>query len=162
MSASEGLAGAISETGQAITVDDYDQWAGRPANPQVGLGATIAAPLKSAGRVVGVLGLAAGGAPRHWTERDKEALTSFARLASIALENARLVDVAQRGALYDHTTGLPNRELLTDRIAHALAGHLVDGDSSIAVILLDLDRFKVVNARLRISCAIPSPSSSTR
>ena len=148
MSASEGLAGAISETGQAITVDDYDQWAGRPANPQVGLGATIAAPLKSAGRVVGVLGLAAGGTPRHWTERDKEALTSFARLASIALENARLVDVAQRGALYDHTTGLPNWELLTDRIAHALAGHLVDGDSSIAVILLDLDRFKVVNETL--------------
>jgi diguanylate cyclase (GGDEF)-like protein len=148
MSASEGLAGAIGKTGQAIAVDDYDQWTGRPADPPVGLGATIAAPLKSAGRVVGVLGLAAGGTPRHWTERDKEALTSFARLASIGLENARLVDVAQRGALYDHTTGLPNRELLTDRIAHALAGHLVDGDSSIAVVLLDLDRFKVVNETL--------------
>ena len=41
-----------------------------------------------------------------------------------------------------------NRELLTDRIAHALAGHRPDDDSAIAVILLDLDRFKVINETL--------------
>ncbi len=144
----EGIAGEIVRTGQPVVIEDYDRWAGRPANPPIGLGATIAAPLRSTGRVVGVLGLAAGHSARRWSERDIEALTSFARLASIGLENARLVDVAQRGALYDPTTGLPNRELLSDRIAHALAGHLPDDDASIGVILLDLDRFKVVNETL--------------
>ena len=58
------------------------------------------------------------------------------------------MDVAQRGALYDGTTGLPNRELLADRIAHALAGHRADDRGTIAVLLLDLDRFKVINESL--------------
>jgi diguanylate cyclase (GGDEF)-like protein len=97
---------------------------------------------------VGVLGLSTNEAQRRWSERDVEALSSFARLASIGLDNARLVDVAQRGALYDPTTGLPNRELLADRIAHSLAGHRSGDTLSIAVILLDLDRFKVINETL--------------
>jgi len=144
----EGVGGEILRTGRPVVIEDYERWAGRPANPPVGLGATIAAPLRSAGRVVGVLGLAVGHSARRFSDRDIEALTSFARLASIGLENARLVDVAQRGALYDPTTGLPNRELLSDRIAHALAGHRPDDSASIGVILLDLDRFKVVNETL--------------
>ena len=116
----EGLCGEVLRTGQPVALDDYDGWHKRPANvPVTGLGAMIAAPLRAAGRVIGVLGLAAGAVPRRWTERDMETLTSFARLASIGLENARLADVVQRGALYDPTTGLPNRELLSDRIAHA-------------------------------------------
>ena len=62
-----------------------------------------------------------GRSDRRSGPREIDALTRFAQLASIALDNARLFDAAQRGALYDPTTGLPNRELLTDRIAHALA-----------------------------------------
>jgi diguanylate cyclase (GGDEF)-like protein len=146
----EGVGGEVVRTGQPFAVADYAEWHGRSAVVAAGwnLGATIAAPLKSAGRVIGVLGLAAGATNRMWSERDLEALSSFARLAAIGLENARLVDVAQRGALYDPTTGLPNRELLSDRIAHALAGHRPDEVASIGVILLDLDRFKVVNETL--------------
>ena len=146
----EGVGGEVVRTGQPFAVADYAAWQGRSAAVAAGwnLGATIAAPLKSAGRVIGVLGLAAGFTNRMWSERDLEALSSFARLAAIGLENARLVDVAQRGALYDPTTGLPNRELLSDRIAHALAGHRPDESASIGVILLDLDRFKVVNETL--------------
>ena len=144
----EGVGGEVVRTGRPFAVADYEAWPGRSADVPTGFGATIAAPLKSAGRVIGVLGLAAGVSTRVWSERDLEALSSFARLAAIGLENARLVDVARRGALYDPTTGLPNRELLSDRIAHALAGHRPGEDASIAVILLDLDRFKVVNETL--------------
>ena len=68
-----------------------------------------------------MIGLASGSTDRPFREREIDALSRFAQLASIALDNARLVDDAQRGALYDQTTGLPNRELLTDRIAHSLA-----------------------------------------
>jgi diguanylate cyclase (GGDEF)-like protein len=144
----EGIIGDVMRTGQPVAVEDYETWPGRSPHTPTRLGSIMGAPLRSGGRVIGVLGLSTGKARRHWTERDIEALNSFARLASIGLDNARLVDDAQRGALYDTTTGLPNRELLSDRIAHALSGHRSGDPVSIAVILLDLDRFKVVNETL--------------
>ena len=47
-------------------------------------------------------------------------------------------------ALHDSLTGLPNRRLLMDRIGQALARSERDG-SGVAVALLDLDRFKLIN-----------------
>ena len=149
MAIGEGLAGQVVLTGRPLAIDDYDAWAGRsPTLPSGIFGSVVGVPLTSGGRVVGVLGLGSGSTARRWGSRDIGALTSFGKLASIALDNARLIEVAQRGALYDPTTGLPNRELLTDRIAHALAGHQADDAGSIAVVLLGLDRFKVINESL--------------
>ena len=146
VSADDGLAGQVFRSAAPVAVDDYDTWAGRSATIEPGVvGAVVGVPLMSAGRVVGVLGLASGELQRAWGQREVDALTSFAQLASIALDNARLVDAAQRGALYDPTTGLPNRELLTDRIAHALSTGRPEGADQVGVILLDLDRFKVIN-----------------
>ena len=51
LGAGDGVAGAIVRTGQPIVVDDYDAWPGRPGGPPAGLGATVGAPLKSAGVV---------------------------------------------------------------------------------------------------------------
>ena len=145
----EGLGGAVVQSGQPLAIDDYDSWAHRSPNvPSATFGSVLAVPLTSGGRVIGVLGLSAGNTGRLWGQRETDALTSFAKLASIGLDNAELVDVAQRGALYDRTTGLPNRELLSDRIGHALAGHRSGDPSAIAVVLLDLDRFKVINESL--------------
>jgi diguanylate cyclase (GGDEF)-like protein/PAS domain S-box-containing protein len=47
-------------------------------------------------------------------------------------------------ALHDSLTGLPNRRLLIDRVEQALARREREG-AHVAVILLDLDRFKLVN-----------------
>lgn len=47
-------------------------------------------------------------------------------------------------ALHDALTGLPNRVLLTDRMSQALA-RAERTDTSIGVVFLDLDRFKLVN-----------------
>jgi diguanylate cyclase (GGDEF)-like protein len=140
-----GVGGHVFRNAAPFTIDDYDTWTGRAPDLPTGMfGSIVGVPLTSAGRVVGVLGLSSGAAERRWGPREISALTSFAQLASIALDNARLVDEAQRGAMYDLTTGLPNRELLTDRIAHALASSRTDGPQ-LGVILLDLDRFKVIN-----------------
>ncbi len=49
-----------------------------------------------------------------------------------------------RLALHDPLTGLPNRTLLEDRLAMALAGQRRTG-SVLAVLFCDLDHFKVVN-----------------
>jgi diguanylate cyclase (GGDEF)-like protein len=141
-----GLGGHVYRTAAPLAVDDYDDWSDRASDlPASTFRSVVGVPLTSNGRVVGVLGLSSGPTERHWGAREISSLTSFAQLASIALDNARLVDEAQRGAMYDPTTGLPNRELLTDRIAHALASSRPDGPEQVGVILLDLDRFKVIN-----------------
>lgn len=53
----------------------------------------------------------------------------------------------ERIALYDSLTGLPNRRLLTDRLAQAMH-HAQRSDQLLALCYLDLDGFKQVNDRL--------------
>jgi len=142
----EGVGGQVLTTGLPFAIDDYDAFETRARGVPMGvLGAVVGVPLNAGDEVVGVIGLASGNSDRPFRAREIDALSRFAQLASIVLDNARLVDDAQRGALYDPATGLPNRELLTDRIAHALAWASEDEADPIAVIMLDLDRFKVIN-----------------
>jgi diguanylate cyclase (GGDEF)-like protein len=50
-------------------------------------------------------------------------------------------------ALHDYLTGLPNRDLLMDRLAQALTG-IERRSHALAVMFIDLDRFKLVNDRI--------------
>jgi diguanylate cyclase (GGDEF)-like protein/PAS domain S-box-containing protein len=52
-----------------------------------------------------------------------------------------------RLAFYDPLTQLPNRQLLMDRLAHALSLHAKSGRMG-AVMLIDLDNFKTINDTL--------------
>jgi diguanylate cyclase (GGDEF)-like protein len=149
MPVDSGLSGLVFREGRPVAVDDYDAWANRSSDmPTRVLGAVVGVPLTSGGRVVGVIGLASGSYERTFGTREIGALSRFAQLASIALDNAHLFEAAQRGALYDPVTGLPNRDLLTDRVTHSLAWTRAGDAEPIALILLDLDRFKVINESL--------------
>lgn len=53
-----------------------------------------------------------------------------------------------RQSFYDTLTGLPNRSLFLDRVTHALGWARPDDATPLAVLLLDLDRFKVINESL--------------
>jgi diguanylate cyclase (GGDEF)-like protein len=71
----------------------------------------------------------------------KIALADVTAALSTAQQHAR---EAQVRALHDSLTGLPNRELFDDRLAHAIA--LADRhDWTLAVMFLDLDQFKSLN-----------------
>ena len=74
--------------------------------------------------------------------------STMATEAGMMLENARLVEQLRHRAFHDPLTGLPNRALFRDRLAHALERSARDPDARCAVLFLDLDDFKRVNDRL--------------
>jgi len=76
-----------------------------------------------------------------------QALELFADHCVVAVEQARLYEEMRNMAMTDALTGLPNRMLLHDRLRQALALAQRDG-TSLALMLMDLDRFKEVNDTL--------------
>lgn len=85
----------------------------------------VAGPIRRAGRVLG----------RHGFVRDIS--------QRAALENKLAYQ-----AFHDDLTGLPNRALLMDRLQQATQAAQRHPDQQFAVLLMDLDRFKLVNDSL--------------
>jgi diguanylate cyclase (GGDEF)-like protein/PAS domain S-box-containing protein len=76
-----------------------------------------------------------------------EVLRTAARLTSVGLDREAARARLTHQALHDPLTGLPNRTLFLDRCADALelaARH----DGQVAVLFMDLDRFKMINDSL--------------
>jgi diguanylate cyclase len=69
------------------------------------------------------------------------------RAIRYALERKRAEIELTHQALHDSLTGLPNRTLFMDRLRLALA-RVERGSRCVAVLFLDLDRFKIVNDSL--------------
>jgi diguanylate cyclase (GGDEF)-like protein len=72
-----------------------------------------------------------------------EVLGAVVAMADITAQRA-LEEQLRTAALHDVLTGLPNRSLLVDRLAHALAAAGRSGEQ-VAVLYCDLDGFKAVN-----------------
>jgi diguanylate cyclase (GGDEF)-like protein len=69
------------------------------------------------------------------------------RQVVVVLENADMAERMKHQAFHDVLTGLANRALFNDRLAHALDLRRRD-QRSLAVLLVDLDDFKIVNDSL--------------
>lgn len=79
--------------------------------------------------------------------QDAKVLDAIVAVGSGALENARLVDQMKHQVFHDALTGLPNQLLFEERVNYALAQQR-RSDGKIAVLFIDLDRFKRVNDSL--------------
>jgi signal transduction histidine kinase/ActR/RegA family two-component response regulator len=97
MARGEGLAGRVWEMGKPLVVDDYDTWEGRADTVPPGqIRALVSVPLSTGSEVIGALGIARDHADgRTFDSTEIERLQRFARIASIALDNARLYAAAQ-------------------------------------------------------------------
>ena len=92
-----GAAGRILETGEPLVVNDYHDWAGRQtAFDGVPFTSVVGVPLRADGRITGIVGLARVAEDEPFTDANVALLTRFGRLASLALENARLYRTPSR------------------------------------------------------------------
>jgi diguanylate cyclase (GGDEF)-like protein len=72
---------------------------------------------------------------------------SLERSIRYAIERKRTEVQFAHMALHDHLTGLPNRSLFDDRLAHALQRRR-DAQRGVAVLFIDVDGFKRINDNL--------------
>jgi diguanylate cyclase (GGDEF)-like protein/PAS domain S-box-containing protein len=135
---------AIADTapGPAAGEDGRDpRWAG--------VRAFLSAPVLLEGEVIGVVGVT-DIVPRRWEDDEVGFIATAALMVALAVEAAQRVEAEGRIeqlAWYDPLTGLPNRNLLRENLRDAL---LTAGGRKrrLAVLLIDLDRFKDVNDTL--------------
>ena len=144
---SAGVAGLAVLGDELIMVEDY---ANSPiAVPEVvrsSMKAVMAIPVHENGQVVGCLTVGTDRGPRAWEKPDQDILRAFAEHVSLALTDARTLE-AMNEAFHDSLTGLASRALFQARMDRAFTAAAQEG-AGVAMLFIDLDRFKVVNDSL--------------
>ena len=152
----KGLLGVVIRDDTAIRLEDmttHPQAAGFPPHhpPMKSL---LAVPVSHAGRAYGRIYLCDKRDGEPYTAEDELLAMSFAHSLALVLDNAYEMEEIRKAqasldhlAHYDTLTGLPNRELVTDRIKLALA-HATRQGSRVAILLAGLDKFKQTNDAL--------------
>jgi diguanylate cyclase (GGDEF)-like protein len=148
----DGIAGKVAATREPVLVLGIFDWAHYDPDLQRSASA-ICVPLVAKDELIGVLNVNAK-PERKYTENDLRALSLFGERAGVAVEVARINkarrQVSNQGkyhVMHDPLTGLPNRTLLLDRVANAIARRRPPGHAAV-LMFLDLDDFKRVNDSL--------------
>jgi diguanylate cyclase (GGDEF)-like protein len=143
-----GSCGSAAYRRECVVVTDIQAdplWADfRDLAAQHGLRSCWSAPiLTPEGAVLGTFAMYSA-AVRAPTTPDMQMIDLGTRIAGIAIERRRAEERIGHMAHHDELTGLPNRALLNDRIAQALA-HARRSGRAMALLFVDLDGFKFVN-----------------
>ncbi len=104
------------------------------------------APMLTGDLVGGAL-LAARASGNPFTERETASIRELANRVAVAIAAGEREAELFRRAHFDALTGLPNRELLEDRLQQAVAQAQRE-EQSLAVLFIDLDGFKAINDTL--------------
>ena len=154
------LTQTLSQTDSCLVVPDVDDPSVSPglqaALRNWNARSLLAMPIGSGEVLQGVICLQVCDQVRHWTDREQELMKEIANQLAIALrqsqlyeqlhaelrEHCRLQDQLRYDAIHDQLTGLPNRNVLTDRLEEMLQSTPYP---RFAVLFLDLNRFKTVN-----------------
>ncbi|GAB1539037.1 hypothetical protein NUACC21_17020 [Scytonema sp. NUACC21] len=107
----------------------------------------ILVPLRLDNEFWGYLGWADCNLERHWSRHEESALLTLAAGISAAKLRQQVEEKIRYQALHDLLTGLPNRSLFNEILSKTLANAARIGES-LAVMFLDLDRFKTINDSL--------------
>jgi len=107
---------------------------------------SVAIPAFTDGRPLGSLEVGFHEARRR-TEGDEEVVELVVQLAAMAIERDEFENHLAFRATHDPLTGLPNRALFHELLVHALA-RARRSHGALAVLFIDLDRFKIVNDSL--------------
>lgn len=146
-----GSCGSAAFTGQAIISEDIasdPHWADyKELALTHGLSACWSTPIKSAdGKVIGTFGFYFR-QPRQPSGFHHLLVDAGLHLCALAIEREASRARIHQLAFYDSLTGLPNRSLLLVQAGQAIAA-AERNRSTVAVMFIDLDRFKQVNDSL--------------
>jgi diguanylate cyclase (GGDEF)-like protein len=142
--AGEGLLGSVAASGLVVRGEVGSLPELQPAANEPQSGQVLAVPIRRPPHVFGVMALFAPTSPEGFDEAAESGLQSLAGPAAIAIENVLLHDEATRASTVDPLTNVWNvRYLMSALTREVERAHRFD--RSLSVLMLDLDRFKVVN-----------------
>jgi diguanylate cyclase (GGDEF)-like protein/PAS domain S-box-containing protein len=130
---------------EPLIIDDLPKDDRFPESPLLKLGVRsgIQVPIFGTAGTYGILSAHSRSELRFGPD-DASFLQSVANILAVAIERKNAQDRLERLAQFDSLTGLPNRQLFHDRLLKTMA-HARRGGSPMAVLFIDLDRFKLVN-----------------
>jgi diguanylate cyclase (GGDEF)-like protein len=129
-----GLTQAFSQEEQELLMGDH-------------IKSLLLVPLKLNIEFWGCLGLIECNSERHWSKHEESSLVTMAASISGTRQRQQVDEKIRYQAMHDLLTGLPNRLLFNDLLNQSIP-KIVEKDESIAVMFLDLDRFKIINDTL--------------
>lgn len=138
-----GLTFTVARSGEQIIIEDMSKHPIYKDAPKAWRGSIIGIPLKINDKVVGVMNLSrltVGG----FSFSELRLLGLLSDQAAVAISNASLHHMVSQQAYSDTVTGLPNRRALDDRLEREVFNARRTG-YTFAVVMMDLDGFKIVN-----------------